>query len=418
MPEAKPFSISKMLVVKAFRLVKANRGVAGVDGQSVRAFEEDLKDNLYKVWNRMSAGSYFPPPVRRVEIPKGDGRTRPLGIPTVADRVAQMVAKLTLEPRVEPVFHRDSYGYRPGKSALDAVKVARERCLRMDWVIDLDIRDFFGSLDHGLLMKAVRHHTELKWIHLYVERWLKAPVQRVDGTLEPRTAGTPQGGVISPLLANLFMHYAFDEWMRRRYPAVAFERYADDVLIHCVSLVQARAILEAVQGRLRECRLELHPEKTKIVYCKDDRRRGKFGEHKFDFLGYTFRPRRAQGPSQKTFVGFLPAMSDKAAKRIRETVRNWGLATRGSTRSLADLARRVNPVVRGWVAYYGRFYRSRCLNVLGRCLTFALVKWAMRKYKRFRGHWVRAYYWLGRVATRDRELFTLWSLGTRPPAGR
>jgi group II intron reverse transcriptase/maturase len=353
-----------------------------------------------------------------VEIPKGDGRQRPLGIPTVADRDAQMVAKLTLEPVVEPVFHRDSYGYRPGKSALDAVGVARKRCLRMDWVIDLDIRDFFGSLDHDLMMKAVKHHTDLKWIHLYVERWLKAPVQRADGTLEVRTAGTPQGGVISPLLANLFMHYAFDEWMRRVFPAVPFERYADDVVIHCVSLAQARAVLEVVRRRLRECQLELHPEKTQIVYCKDDRRRGEFAVHQFDFLGYTFRPRGAWGPSRKTFVGFLPAISGKAAKKIRVMVRDWRLATRWNTKSLDDLARLINPVVRGWVAYYGRFYRSRCHQIIRRSLTFALVKWAMRKYKRLRGHWVRAYRWLGRVAARDRTLFTHWGLGAPPPAGR
>jgi RNA-directed DNA polymerase len=418
MVEAKPFSISKHLVVKAYRLVKANRGAAGVDGESLRTFEKDLKGNLYKVWNRMSSGSYFPPPVRLVEIPKGEGRTRPLGIPTVADRIAQMVAKLTFEPEVEPVFHPDSYGYRPGKSALDAVGAARQRCFRMDWVIDLDIRDFFGSLDHGLLMKAVKHHTDLKWIHLYVERWLKAPVQRADGTLEDRTAGTPQGGVISPLLANLFMHYAFDEWMRRTFPSVPFERYADDAVIHCVSLDQARHVLEAVRRRLGECELELHPEKTRIVYCKDDRRRGKFGEHEFDFLGYTFRPRRAQGPRRKTFVGFLPAMSDKAAKKIRATIRSWHLATRGNSRSLDELARLINPIVRGWVAYYGRFYRSRCLDVLGRSLTFALVKWAMRKYKRFRGRWVRASRWLGRVAARDGALLTHWRFGARPAAGR
>ena len=198
MSEAKPYSISKHLVLKAFRLVKANRGAAGVDGQSLKAFEENLKDNLYKIWNRMSSGSYFPPPVRQVEIPKGDGRMRPLGIPTVADRVAQMVAKLTLEPMVEPMFHPDSYGYRPGKSALDAVEAARTRCRRMDWVIDLDISDFFGSLDHDLMMKAVKHHTDHGWIHLYVDRWLKAPVQREDGTIESRTAGTPQGGVVTP----------------------------------------------------------------------------------------------------------------------------------------------------------------------------------------------------------------------------
>jgi group II intron reverse transcriptase/maturase len=417
-PEAKPWSISKHLVVKAYRLVKANHGAAGVDRQSVEAFEADLKGNLYKIWNRMSSGSYFPPPVRLVEIPKGDGRMRPLGIPTVADRIAQMVAKLTLEPLVEPVFHQDSYGYRPGKSALDAVGVARKRCWRMDWVIDLDIRDFFGSLDHDLMMKAVKHHTELKWIHLYVERWLMAAVQREDGSLEARTAGTPQGGVISPLLANLFMHYAFDEWMRRTHPSVPFERYADDVVIHCVNQAQARSVLEAVRRRMGECKLELHPEKTKVVYCKDDRRRDKFSEHKFDFLGYTFRPRGAWGPSRKTFVGFLPAMSDKAAKKIRETIRGWCLSRRWNRQPLDVLARLINPVVRGWVTYYGRYYRSRCLQVLGRSLTVALVKWAMRKYKRFRGRWVRAYHWLGRVAAREGELFVHWCLGARPPAGR
>src|ERR1035438_6801245 len=231
MPEAKPYRISKELVVEAFRRVKVNHGAAGVDGQSLAAFEKDLKGNLYKIWNRMSSGSYIPPPVRLVEIPKGEGKMRPLGIPTVADRIAQMVAKLTLEPIVEPKFHRDSYGYWPGKSALDALGVARERCWRMDWVIDLDIRDFFGSLDHGLMMKALKHHTDLRWIHLYVERWLKAPLQLADGTLKERTSGTPQGGVISPVLANLFMHHAFDQWMARTFSNIPFERYADDVLI-------------------------------------------------------------------------------------------------------------------------------------------------------------------------------------------
>jgi RNA-directed DNA polymerase len=418
MSEAKPYSISKHLVVKAFQLVKANHGAAGVDGQSVEAFERDLKGNLYKVWNRMSSGSYFPPPVRQVEIPKGDGRMRPLGIPTVADRVAQMVVKLTLEPLVEPAFHPDSYGYRPGKSALDAVGAARERCFRMDWVIDLDISDFFGSLDHDLMMRAVKHHTDLPWVHLYVAQWLRAPVRRKDGSTESRTAGTPQGGVISPLLANLFMHYAFDGWMRRTYPSVPFERYADDGVIDCVSLVQAREVLEAVRRRLKECHLELHPTKTKIVYCKDDRRRGDFGERNFNFLGYTFRPRSAQGPRRQTFVGFLPAMSDKAAKKIRATVRGWNLSRNKNANSLDRIACLINATVRGWIQYYGRFYRSRCLHVVGRSLTTALVKWAMRKYKRFRGHWLRAYQWLGRVAARDGRLFAHWHLGARLPAGR
>jgi group II intron reverse transcriptase/maturase len=339
-------------------------------------------------------------------------------IPTVADRVAQTVAKMVLEPFLEPVFHPDSFGYRPNKSALDAVGQARKRCLEMDWVIDLDIRDFFGSLDHELMMKALRHRTEVQWVHLYAERWLKAPLQREDGSLEPRVSGTPQGGVISPLLANLYMHYAFDEWMRRNFPQVPFERYADDVVIHCVSQQQAGFVLEAVRRRLKDCKLELHPEKTRIVYCKDDRRRGGFSAHKFDFLGYTFRPRTSRMRGRRPFVGFLPAISNKAAKQIRETVRDWRRRAWGTSLTLADVAERLNPAVRGWVAYYGRFYRSKCLDVLGHYLTESLVRWAMRKYKRFRRKWGKAYCWLGAVASCNSSLFYHWSLGLRPAAGR
>jgi RNA-directed DNA polymerase len=417
MSEAKPYCISKELVEQAWHLVKANRGASGVDGETLSKFEKDLKGNLYKIWNRMSSGSYFPPPVRLVEIPKGNGRMRPLGIPTVADRVAQMVAKLTFEPLVEPIFHPDSYGYRPGKSALDAVGKARERCFQMDWVIDLDIRDFFGSLDHELMMRAVRHHTDQKWIHLYMERWLKAPLQVADGTLRERSGGTPQGGIVSPVLSNLFMHYAFDRWMGQVFSNVPFERYADDVVIHCVSLEQAEYVLEAVRGRLRECKLELHPEKTKIVYCKDGRRRGTFERQSFDFLGYTFRPRTARGKDGKLFVGFQPAISEKAKKKIRETIRSWSLATARNNRTLEEIARLVNPAMRGWMAYYGRFYRSACYPILDH-LNRVLVRWAMRKYKRFRGRWLRAYRWLGRIAVRDRELFAQWSFGARPSAGQ
>ena len=417
MSEAKPFSIAKQLVWEAYRRVKANQGAAGVDGQSLAAFEEDLKGNLYKIWNRMSSGSYIPPPVRLVEIPKGDGKMRPLGIPTVADRIAQMVAKLTLEPMVEPTFHRDSYGYRPGKSALDAVGVARERCWRMDWVIDLDIRDFFGSLDHRLMMKALRHHTDLKWLHLYVERWLKAPLQLADGTLKERTSGTPQGGVISPVLANLFMHHAFDQWMARTFSEIPFERYADDVLIHCVSRAQAERVLEAVRKRLKECGLELHPEKTKVVYCKDANRRGTFEPHSFDFLGYTFRPRLIERKDGKLFVGFVPAMSPKAAKAVRATIRGWDLAKGWNTFSLEAVAKFVNPAIRGWVNYYGRFHRSECLRVLSH-VNLVLATWAKRRYKRFKGSWTRAFAWLARIAEQDGTLIAHWTLGAKPMAGR
>ena len=417
MSKAKPYDIPKQVVWDAYRRVKANRGAAGVDGQSLEAFEKDLKGNLYKIWNRMSSGSYFPSPVRLVEIPKSDGRMRPLGIPTVSDRIAQTVAKMYLEPIVEPKFHPDSYGYRPGKSAHDAVATARTRCWRADWVVDLDIKGFFDNLDHDLVMRAVRHHTDNPWLLLYIERWLKVPVERPGGELVERTAGTPQGGVISPLLANIFMHHAFDDWLARNFPCLQFERYADDAIVHCMSEAQARYVLDALGERMKQCGLELHPVKTKIVYCKDDDRRGEYGRIKFDFLGFTFQPRRARNRWGKFFVSFLPAISNKAAKAIRATIREWRVAATRNNQSLEDLARLVNPRVRGWMHYYGRFYRSRCVQVL-RYLDVVLVRWVMRKKKRFRRRERAAAHWLGRIASRDTNLFVHWQLGSKPAAGR
>jgi RNA-directed DNA polymerase len=306
----------------------------------------------HKVWNRMASGSYMPPPVRLVEIPKDNGGTRPLGIPTVADRVAQTVVKMVLEPLVEPIFHEDSYGYRPGRSALDAVGMARKRCWDADWVIDLDIKAFFDSLDHELVERAMAYHTNNPWVRLYVARWLRASVQRPDGTLEQRTKGTPQGGVISPLLANLFLHYVFDVWMQRNFPRIPFERYADDAIVHCRSERQARMVLESIRGRFAQCGLELHPVKTRIVYCKDDDRPGEHEHIKFDFLGYTFQPRRAKNRRGKHFVSFLPAISTKAAKAIRATIRAWRMASTRNNQRLEELARLVNPSVRGWMNYY------------------------------------------------------------------
>jgi group II intron reverse transcriptase/maturase len=415
-PEAKPYDIPKNLVWEAYQRVKANRGAVGVDGESLEAFEKDLKGNLYKIWNRMSSGSYFPPPVRLVEIPKASGGTRGLGIPTVADRIAQTVVTMVLEPEVEPKFHPDSYGYRPGRSALDAVGKARERCWRYDWVIDLDIKAFFDSLDWDLVERAVAHHTELPWVRLYIARWLRAPVQRPDGTVEPRTKGTPQGGVVSPLLANLFLHYAFDMWMQRDFPSVPFERYADDALVHCGSERQAKKVLDAIRDRFKECGLELHPMKTRIVYCQDSDRRGKYEHIAFDFLGYTFQPRRAKNRYGKFFVSFLPAISAKAAKAIRETIREWRLASTRNNQSLEDLAQLINPVVRGWMNYYGRYYRSKCVQVL-RHVNLALAAWARRKYKRFKRRERESMHWLGRIARRDPNLFVLWQLGVKPEAG-
>ncbi len=314
-------------------------------------FEQDLKNNLYRIWNRMSSGTYFPPPVRSVGIPKKDGSERRLGVPTVADRIAQTVVKMYLEPEVEPQFHPDSYGYRPRKSAVDALTATRQRCWRYDWVIDLDVRGFFDNLDHSLVMRAVRKYTRCQWILLYVQRWLTAPMQQDDGTLVPRTTGTPQGGVASPLLANIFLHLAFDDWMRTTHPDVPFERYADDIVAHCRTEAQAQQVLSHIQRRLAQCRLEVHPEKTRIVYCKDDDRPGQYPTEQFTFLGYTFRSRRAKNRWGRYFISFIPAVSNAAATRMRQTMRRWHLPRR-SDKAIDDLARMWNPVLRGWIQYY------------------------------------------------------------------
>ncbi|HXC62349.1 MAG TPA: group II intron reverse transcriptase/maturase, partial [Nitrospiria bacterium] len=344
MNEAKPFCISKKEVWEAYKRVKENKGAAGIDEQTIEDFEKGLKKNLYKIWNRMSSGSYFPPPVRTVKIPKKNGGERKLGIPTVADRIAQQVVKARLEPEVEPLFHADSYGYRPKKSALDAVGQARARCWRYDWIVDLDIKSFFDNLDQKLLLRAVEKHAPERWVVLYIERWLKAPMQEEDGRLFPRERGTPQGGVVSPLLANLFLHYALDRWLAANHPQVPFERYADDVIAHCRTEKEAQEIRTAIAERLQSCGLELHPEKTKIVYCKDDLRRRRYPNEKFDFLGYTFQPRRSKNRKGKFFINFSPAVSNKAAKAIRDTFRSWKLHQR-SDKAIEDLSRMFNPII-------------------------------------------------------------------------
>jgi RNA-directed DNA polymerase len=406
----KPFKITKKQVYEAYKAVKSNRGGAGVDEETIGQFEAGLKGNLYKLWNRMSSGSYFPPPVRAVSIPKKSGGERILGVPTVADRIAQMVVKQAIEPGLDPIFLADSYGYRPGKSALDAISVTRQRCWKYDWILEFDIKGLFDNIDHELLLRAVRKHVKCKWALLYIERWLTAPMELEDGTRLERMRGTPQGGVVSPILSNLFMHYAFDLWMARTYPDFPWCRYADDGLVHCRTEQEAQALKAALQARLAECRLEMHPVKTKIVYCRDGRRKGEYPDVKFDFLGYCFRPRLAQNPrSKQLFCSFNPAVSSAALKSMRKKIRELGLRKRTEL-PLARLAQRINPLLRGWMNYYGR-YAPSALDPLYRYVNQTLLAWAMRKFKRFNSHKTRASRFLQRLSGQSPGLFAHWRPG-------
>lgn len=410
----KPFNISKALVWEAFKRVKANGGGVGVDGESIKEFENKLSDNLYKLWNRMVSGSYFPPPVKAVPIPKKSGGTRLLGVPTVADRVAQTVVKAVLEPMLEPIFDDNSYGYRPGRSALDAVAVVRRRCWKYDWVVEFDIKGLFDNIDHELLLRAVRKHCSTAWVLLYVERWLKAPMEAENGQRIARERGTPQGGVVSPVLANLFLHYTIDTWMRRELPSVRLCRYADDGVIHCKSEKQAKLVVQKLGERLRECGLELHPEKTRIAYCADINRRGTYPTIQFTFLGYTFRPRKSVDKYGRVCVNFLPGVSRAALKEMRRIVRSWHLQLK-SDLELKDLSKMFGPVLRGWANYYGRFYPTALRSLWWRVNEY-LVRWVRKKFKRFARKKTRAAKALGRLAARVPDLFVHWKLGFLPAA--
>lgn len=405
----KPFTIEKRRVYEAYKAVKSNKGAAGVDGQTIEQFEADLKGNLYKIWNRMSSGTYFPPPVRAVSIPKKSGGERILGVPTVSDRIAQMVVKQLIEPDLDPIFLPDSYGYRPRKSALDAVGVTRERCWKYDWVLEFDIRGLFDNINHELLLRAVRKHVKCKWALIDIERWLKAPMEQ-DGIRKERTLGTPQGGVISPILSNLFLHYTFDLWMKRTHPDLPWCRYADDGLVHCRTEQEAEALKAELRARLAECHLELHPTKTKIVYCRDGKRKGTYPNVKFDFLGYCFRPRWIKKSRDNSmFCGFNPAVSPPALKAMRSTIRDLNIR-RQTQLSLADIARTLNPLVRGWIEYYGR-YAPSALSPMLRYVNQTLVRWAMRKFKRFKAHKIRASRFLQKLVRERMSLFVHWRIG-------
>lgn len=409
---AKPYDIPKALIWEAFQCVKANGGAAGVDRESIEQFESRLSDNLYKLWNRLCSGSYFPPAVRGVPIPKKSGGVRMLGVPTVADRVAQTAVKLLLEPKIDPVFHPNSYGYRPGRSAHDAIAMVRRRSWEYDWVLEFDIKGLFDNIDHDLLLRALRKHCQIPWVLMYVERWLKAPMQTATGEIVERMRGTPQGGVVSPLLANLFLHYAFDAWVKRHLPSVRFCRYADDGVVHCKSLSQAQFALRKIGERFKQCGLELHPDKTRIVYCQDINRQETYPCVQFTFLGYTFRPRKAVDKYQRVYVNFSPAVSRDALKAMRQTIRGWHLQLKNGS-ELRDLSAMFNPILRGWQSYYGRFHGST-MSVIWKHMNDYLVRWMMRKYKHLARHKSRARHALGRLARKFPRAFVHWEMGCVP----
>ena len=415
MNKVKPFRIEKRLVYEAYKSVSSNKGSSGIDGVDMDTYSSDVGGNLYRLWNRMSSGSYFPKAVKLVEIPKPNGGSRPLGIPTIEDRIAQMTVVLVLNERLDPLFHDDSYGYRPNKSAHGAIAKARERCFSHCWVLDMDISKFFDTIKHNLLMKAVRKHVSERWMLLYIERWLKVPYQTKDGLLIERTMGVPQGSVIGPLLANLFLHYVLDLWMQKNYPNIPFERYADDTICHCLTKKQALFLKSVLSKRFEECGLRLNDEKTRVVNCRGWRSKDNSDCKSFDFLGFTFRPRKVRNPNTgKISTSFTPAISKKSIKRIKYVIKGWNIY-RLLYKPIREMAERIAPVTRGWINYYSIYGKTEFRKVMT-FLNVKLARWVKKKFKRFRakGKLGKAHDWLVRVATHNRNMFVHWQYGYIP----
>lgn len=368
-------------VVKAYRKVKKGGKAVGIDNESWAEFDKQTERNLYVIWNRLASGSYHPVAVREVEIPKKDGKVRKLGIPTLKDRIAQQVLKDYMEKRIDHLFHDNSYGYRPLKSAHDAVEQVRQNCFKQDWVIDMDISKFFDGMDHELVLKAIEHVMDEKWVKLYVERWLRMPIQKKDGTLQQKEGkGTPQGGVISPLLANLYLHFSLDMWLSKHFPQVNFVRYADDIIIHCNNKEEAETVLEAVKQRLTEVKLQVNASKTRIAYCKDYKRKEKHETVKFEFLGFSYQPGARIGKFDGLiYTAFTAEISQSNQKRIREIIRENKLWN-NTTLDITEIAKSLNMKLRGWINYYSKYSKNKLRRALIK-VDSRLIKWMKNKYK-------------------------------------
>jgi len=407
--QTKPFPVSKQMVWEAYKKVKTKGKASGVDAMSMKEFEEKLSGNLYKIWNRLASGTYFPPAVREVAIPKKDGKVRKLGIPTIGDRIAQTVIKDYMETTIDKIFHENSYGYRPLKSAHQALEKARINVKQYDWVIDMDIKGFFDNINHELILKALDKVISEKWVKMYCKRWLEMPIQKVDGTIERKEGrGTPQGGVISPLLANLFLHYAFDMWITKKYPTNCFERYADDIIVHCKSQGEAEEILLQITNRMNQCKLELHPDKTKIVYCKDYKRKEVHKQVQFDFLGFSFQPRPTKdNQTGRIFNCFEPAISRASQKKIVEEINSLKIHRR-SDLTIEEIAEALNSKLQGWINYYGKYRKWVFLNTFRR-LRLRMMRWVSNKYKIKSIR--QSYLWLRNFQITHPKLFAHWQFG-------
>jgi len=373
--EIKEHPITRKMLMDAYREIRTNGQAAGVDGLTLVNYAENLNANLYKLWNRLTSGSYFPSPTREKCIPKKGGGIRSLGIATVEDRIAQQVVRAYLEPKIEPTFHNDSYGFRRGRNAHQAIRATAKRCSWHSWVIDIDIRKYFDTIDHDLLLKGVRRYTDEKWVLMYIERWLKSGTLKENGEMEERTIGSVQGGVISPLLANVFLHFVFDKWMDIHYPTIKFERYCDDIVVHCNSGKQALFIKAMIIKRLAECKLSVNEQKSKIVFCKNPKNKGQElkAHASFEFLGYTFRPMLI--PTRDGILLLTtPVMSQKSKKSVMEKLR--GMKLYKKKLRIQQLAREVNEQTTGWINYYCAFSKWSTQK-LWEQVNRILIKWVM-----------------------------------------